>query len=210
MTKIWLVNWHFQLRITLWCRHKSTNVFMRLCWQMPKFIVWRLWSIYFDHHLPLKPSIGKRRKQSCTSNNYALQESPKCHVKEFFVIFNFLFKNILFEEIVRFVRILILYIRSYVNIFIYYKRREKKYIINTLTYFWGFHRYFLYKDYAFCRFSPYPDLFLECQRCVQFTSSERVVESDTELFLRAVLFIFRCLLEWWRRGKKRIVGGKER
>ncbi|KYM75866.1 hypothetical protein ALC53_10725 [Atta colombica] len=24
--------------------------------------------IYFDHHLPLKPSIGKRRKQSCTSN----------------------------------------------------------------------------------------------------------------------------------------------
>ena len=35
---------------------------------MPKFIVWRLWSIYFDHHLPLKPSIGKRRKQSCTLN----------------------------------------------------------------------------------------------------------------------------------------------
>jgi len=35
---------------------------------MPKFIVWRLWSIYFDHHLPLKPSIGKRRKQSCTPN----------------------------------------------------------------------------------------------------------------------------------------------
>jgi len=24
--------------------------------------------IYFDHHLPLKPSIGKWRKQSCTSN----------------------------------------------------------------------------------------------------------------------------------------------
>jgi len=41
---------------------------MGLCWQMPKFIVWRLWSIYFDHHLPLKPSIGKRRKQSCTPN----------------------------------------------------------------------------------------------------------------------------------------------
>jgi len=35
---------------------------------MPKFIVWRLWSIYFDHHLSLKPSIGKRRKQSCTPN----------------------------------------------------------------------------------------------------------------------------------------------
>jgi len=35
---------------------------------MPKFIVWRLWSIYFDHHLPLKPFIGKRRKQSCTPN----------------------------------------------------------------------------------------------------------------------------------------------
>jgi len=33
------------------------------------FIVWRLWSIYFDHHLPLKPSIGKRRKQSCTPNS---------------------------------------------------------------------------------------------------------------------------------------------
>ena len=60
MTRIWLVNWHFQSRITLWCRHKSTNVSMGLCWQMPKFIVWRLWSIYFDHHLPLKPSIGKR------------------------------------------------------------------------------------------------------------------------------------------------------
>jgi len=28
-----------------------------------------LWSIYFDHHLPLKPSIGKRRKQSCIPNN---------------------------------------------------------------------------------------------------------------------------------------------
>jgi len=72
MTRIWLVNWHFQSRITLWCRHKSTNVSMGLCWQLPKFIVWRLWSIssmiYFDHHLPLKPSIGKRRKQSCTAN----------------------------------------------------------------------------------------------------------------------------------------------
>ena len=68
MTRIWLVNWHFQSRITLWCRHKSTNVSMGLCWQMPKFIVWRLWSIYFDHYLPLKPSIGKQRKQSCTPN----------------------------------------------------------------------------------------------------------------------------------------------
>jgi len=68
MTRIWLVNWHFQSRKTLWCRHKSTNVSMGLCLQMPKFIVWRLWSIYFDHHLPLKPSIGKRRKQSCTPN----------------------------------------------------------------------------------------------------------------------------------------------
>ena len=45
---------------------------MGLCWQMPKFIVWRLWSIYFDHHLPLKPSIGKRRKQSCIPNNILL------------------------------------------------------------------------------------------------------------------------------------------
>jgi len=35
---------------------------------MPKFIVWRLWSIYFDHQLSLKPSIGKQRKQSCTPN----------------------------------------------------------------------------------------------------------------------------------------------
>jgi len=70
MTRIWLVNWHFQSRITLWCRHKSTNVSMGLWWQMPKFIVWRLWSIYFDHHLPLKPSIGKRRKQSCIPNIY--------------------------------------------------------------------------------------------------------------------------------------------
>jgi len=42
---------------------------MELCWQMPKFIVWHLWSIYFDHHLPLKPSIRKRRKQSCTPNS---------------------------------------------------------------------------------------------------------------------------------------------
>jgi len=66
MTRIWLVDWRFQSRITLWCRHKSTNVSMELCWQMPEFIVWRLWCIYFDHHLPLKPSIGKRRKQSCT------------------------------------------------------------------------------------------------------------------------------------------------
>jgi len=68
MTRIWLVNWTFQSRITLWCRHKSTNVSMGLCWQMPKFIVWRLWFIYFDHRLLLKPSIGKRRKQSCTPN----------------------------------------------------------------------------------------------------------------------------------------------
>jgi len=58
MTRIWLVNWHFQSRITLWCRHKSINFSIGLCWQMPKFIVWCLWSIYFDHHLPLKPSIG--------------------------------------------------------------------------------------------------------------------------------------------------------
>ena len=71
MTRIWLVNWHFQSRITLWCRYKSTNVSI-LCWQMLKFIVWRLWSIYFDHHLPLKPSIGKRRKQSCTPNIFFL------------------------------------------------------------------------------------------------------------------------------------------
>ena len=68
MTRIWLANWHFQSRITLWCRHKSSNVSMGLCWQMPKFIVWRLWSIYFDHNLSLKPSIGKRRKQSCIPN----------------------------------------------------------------------------------------------------------------------------------------------
>jgi len=73
MTRIWLVNWHFQSRIILWCRHKSTNVSMGLCWQIPKFIVWRLWSIYFDHHLPLKPSIGKRRKQSCTPNKFKIQ-----------------------------------------------------------------------------------------------------------------------------------------
>jgi len=72
MTRIWLVNWHFQSRITLWCRYKSTNVSIGLCWQMPKFIVWRLWSIYFDYHLPLKSSIGKRRKQSCTSNNFMM------------------------------------------------------------------------------------------------------------------------------------------
>jgi len=65
MTRTWLIFWHFQSRITLWCRHKSTNVSMGLCWQMSKFIVWRLWYIYFDHHLPLKPSIRKRRKQSC-------------------------------------------------------------------------------------------------------------------------------------------------
>ena len=42
----------FQLKISvyepnsrlliLWCRHKSTNVSMGLCWQMPKFIVWHL------------------------------------------------------------------------------------------------------------------------------------------------------------------------
>jgi len=70
MTRIWLVNWHFQSRITLRCRHKSTNVSMGLCWQMPKFIVWHLWSIYFDHHLPLKSSIGIRRKQSCTPNTW--------------------------------------------------------------------------------------------------------------------------------------------
>ena len=44
---------------------------MGLCWQMPKFIVWRLWSIYFDHHLPLKPSIGKW-KQSCIPNIFNL------------------------------------------------------------------------------------------------------------------------------------------
>ena len=37
MTRIWLVNWNFQSRITLWCRHKSTNVSIGLCWQMPKF-----------------------------------------------------------------------------------------------------------------------------------------------------------------------------
>ena len=68
MSRIWLVNWHFQSRITLWCRHKSTNVSMGLCWQM--FIIWRLWFIYFDHHLSLEPSIGKRRKQSCTPNKF--------------------------------------------------------------------------------------------------------------------------------------------
>jgi len=76
MTRIWLVYWHFQSRITLWCRHKSTNVSMGLCWQMPKLIVWRLWSIYFDHHLPLKLSIGKRQKQSCTSNTILLANTP--------------------------------------------------------------------------------------------------------------------------------------
>ena len=74
MTRIWLVNWHFQLRIILWCRHKSTNVSMELYWQIPKFIVWRLWSIYFD--LPLKPSVGKRRKQSCTPNIYICCVNP--------------------------------------------------------------------------------------------------------------------------------------
>jgi len=77
MTRIWLVNWHFQSRITLWCRHKSTNISMGLCWEMPKFIVWRLWSIYFDQHLPLKPSIRKRRKRSCTPNMYSWWNSYK-------------------------------------------------------------------------------------------------------------------------------------
>jgi len=81
MTRIWLVNWHFQSRITLWCRHKSTNVSMELCWQMPKFIVLCLWSIYFDHHLLLKPSIRKRRKQSCTPNTF-LRESESLGIGE--------------------------------------------------------------------------------------------------------------------------------
>ena len=90
MTRIWLVNWHFQSRITLWCRHKSTNVSMGLCWQMPKFIVWRLWSIYFDHHLPLKPSIGKRRKQSCTPHNNGNETIFYSHV-----ITSFLFLYVL-------------------------------------------------------------------------------------------------------------------
>jgi len=67
MTRIWLVNWHFQSRITLWCRHKSTNVSMGLCWQMQVYCMTSM--IYlFRPYLPLKQSIEKRRKQSCTPN----------------------------------------------------------------------------------------------------------------------------------------------
>ena len=37
--------------------------------------VYCMTSIYFDHHLPLKPSIGKRRKQSCTPNTINKDDS---------------------------------------------------------------------------------------------------------------------------------------
>ena len=53
----------FSIENNFMLQTQTTNVSMGLCWQMPKFIVWCLWSIYFDHHLPLKPSIGKRRSK---------------------------------------------------------------------------------------------------------------------------------------------------
>ena len=46
------------------------------------------------------------------SNNYALQGSLKCHIKGFFIIFNFslkIFIKNMFKEIVRFVRILVMH-----------------------------------------------------------------------------------------------------
>ena len=94
MTRIWLINWHFQSRITLWYRHKSTNVSMGLCWQMPKFIIYNLWSIYFNHHLPLKSSIGKRRKQSCTPNSRRGQIRIR-QITSIFFKHNFLFQYLI-------------------------------------------------------------------------------------------------------------------
>ena len=55
-------------KINLWCKHKFTNMVLSLCWQISKLTVWHFWSAYFDQHLPLQPSIDKRRKQSCTPN----------------------------------------------------------------------------------------------------------------------------------------------
>ena len=57
MTGIRLENWHLRSRINLWCKYKFTNVVLSLCWQMSKLTVWHFWSVYFDQHLPLQPSI---------------------------------------------------------------------------------------------------------------------------------------------------------
>ena len=62
MTRIWLKNWHLRSRINLWCKYKFTNVVLSLCWKMSKLTVCVFWSAYFDQHLPLQPSIEKRRK----------------------------------------------------------------------------------------------------------------------------------------------------
>lgn len=57
MTGIWLVNCHFQSRITL---HSSLMFLQRLCWLLPNFTTCHLCTIYFDCHLQLKRSIRKK------------------------------------------------------------------------------------------------------------------------------------------------------
>ena len=70
ITRICLENGHLWSRINLCCKHKFTNVVLSLCWQISRLILWHFWSAYFAQHLPLQPSIEKRRKQSCTPNIY--------------------------------------------------------------------------------------------------------------------------------------------
>ena len=89
-TWIWLEIWHLRSRINLGCKHKFTNVVLSLCWEMSKLTVWHFWSAYFDQHLPLQPSIEKRRKQSCTLNTFhtcvykfsywLVEFSPQCKI----------------------------------------------------------------------------------------------------------------------------------
>ena len=70
ISRIWLENWHRRLRINLWCKHNFTNMVLSLCWQISKLTVCPFWSANFNQHLPLQPSIEKRRKQSCELRIY--------------------------------------------------------------------------------------------------------------------------------------------
>ena len=83
MTRILLKNWHLRSRINLRCKHKFTNVVLSLYWQMSKLTVRYFWFAYFDQHLPLQPSIEKRRKQKQQSRRSKPRRDQFCeHCRE--------------------------------------------------------------------------------------------------------------------------------
>lgn len=77
MEIVCLVNGHFSINKVLWCRHKSTTFWMRICWTTPKLRGSRLRYFHFNYSLPLTPSIVNRWKQRWIPRNLFINATTR-------------------------------------------------------------------------------------------------------------------------------------